>query len=88
MAAKSKTKSFLPIENPVVQREPKSDRLILNRFLEEAAASFHLYGIARDDVEYILSTFKGIHAAAELFSGGSPADRILEKYDAYSSRGP
>ena len=25
------------------------------------AAFFHLYGIARDDVEYILSTFKGIH---------------------------
>ena len=35
------------------------------------AAFFHLYGIARDDVEYILSTFKGIHDQQPLFSGGS-----------------
>ena len=35
------------------------------------AAFFHLYGIARDDVEYILSTFKGIHDEPPLFPGVS-----------------
>ena len=45
------------------------------------AAFFHLYGIARDDVEYILSTFKGIHARESLFAGGlSVAQRIVQKY--------
>ena len=45
------------------------------------AAFFHLYGIARDDVEYILSTFKGIHAPQTLFAGGaSVAQRIVQKY--------
>ncbi len=33
------------------------------------AAFFHLYGISRDDVEYILSTFKGIHDQQSLFPG-------------------
>ena len=33
------------------------------------AAFFHLYGIARDDVEYILSTFKGIHDRQTLLPG-------------------
>jgi hypothetical protein len=33
------------------------------------AAFFHLYGAPRDDVEYILSTFKGIHEERTLFSG-------------------
>ena len=31
------------------------------------AAFFHLYAIPRDDVEYILSTFKGIHDRQTLF---------------------
>jgi len=45
------------------------------------AAYFHLYGIARDDVEYVLSTFKGIHDPLPLFSGGvSTAERIVQKY--------
>ena len=45
------------------------------------AAFFHLYGIAHDDVEYILSTFKGIHDERALFSGGSStAHRIVQKY--------
>jgi hypothetical protein len=45
------------------------------------AAFFHLYGIARDDAEYILSTFKGIHDRGTLFSGDcSIAQRIVEKY--------
>ena len=45
------------------------------------AAFFHLYGIARDDVEYILSTFKGIHDRQTLFPGiPSVAERIVQKY--------
>ena len=46
------------------------------------AAYFHLYGIARDDAEYILSTFKGIHDRQDLFAGGmSTAERIMRYYD-------
>jgi hypothetical protein len=45
------------------------------------AAFFHLYGIARDDVEYILSTFKGIHDQRTLFPGvPSIAQRVVRKY--------
>ncbi len=45
------------------------------------AAFFHLYDIPRDDVEYILSTFKGIHDPLPLLSGTvSVAERILQKY--------
>ncbi len=45
------------------------------------AAYFHLYGIPRDDVEYILSTFKGIHDQQPLFPGASSiAQRIVQKY--------
>jgi hypothetical protein len=45
------------------------------------AAFFHLYGIGRDDVEYILSTFKGIHERQTLFPGASSvAELIVRKY--------
>ncbi len=45
------------------------------------AAFFHLYGISRDEVEYILSTFRGIHDQHPLFLGGSSiAQRIVQKY--------
>ena len=45
------------------------------------AAFFHLYGINRDDVEYILSTFKAIHDQRTLFPGAaSTAQRIVQKY--------
>ena len=45
------------------------------------AAFFHLYGITRDNVEYILSTFKGIHERQTLFPGASSvAERIVQKY--------
>lgn len=45
------------------------------------AAYFHLYGLERDDVEYILSTFKGIHDEQTLFPGhASTAQRIIQKY--------
>jgi hypothetical protein len=45
------------------------------------AAFFHLYGLDRDDAEYILSTFKGIHDPQPLFPGGCTiAQRILQNY--------
>jgi hypothetical protein len=48
------------------------------------AAYFHLYGIDRDDAEYILSTFKGIHDDRPLLaSGESTAELILAKFDAF-----
>jgi hypothetical protein len=53
------------------------------------AAYFHLYGIARDDAAYILSTFSGTGVVAEgdaeaqqlLFSPGSAGQRVLEAFD-------
>ncbi len=49
------------------------------------ACFFHLYGVDRDDAEYILSTFKGIHEASPLFPGHvSQATRILQKFAEYS----
>ena len=58
------------------------------------AAYFHLYGIGREDVEYILSTFTntGLVPADErpsqqfLWTPGSPGTRILESYDRLASR--
>ena len=48
---------------------------------ELAAAFFHLYGISRDDVEYVLSTFKGVHQRQALLAGAaSVAERIVQKY--------
>jgi hypothetical protein len=45
------------------------------------AAFFHLYGLTRDEVEYILSTFKGIHERQSLFAGDpSSAQRIVQKF--------
>jgi hypothetical protein len=50
------------------------------------AAYFHLYGIDRDDAEYILSTFKGIHDDRPLVTGGeSTAQLILNKYDEFAA---
>jgi hypothetical protein len=52
------------------------------------AAFFHLYGIDRNDAEYILSTFKGIHEERTLFPGNaSVAQRILQKYAELSFAG-
>ena len=45
------------------------------------AAFFHLYGIDRDDAQYILSTFKKIHDQRTLLPGHpSTAQFILQKY--------
>ena len=46
------------------------------------AAYFLLYGLEREDVEYILSTFSGARAEDEsIFSAGGPFERILRHYD-------
>ncbi len=49
------------------------------------AAFFHLYGINRDDAEYILSTFKGIHDCGTLLPGHvSTAEFIIQKHSEMS----
>ncbi len=49
------------------------------------AAYFHLYGINRDDAEYILSTFKGIHDATPLLPGSrTVAEHVLDLYDSFA----
>ncbi len=51
------------------------------------AAYFHLYGINRDDAEYILSTFKGIHEKTPLFlENRSTAEQILALYDDFGGK--
>ncbi len=53
------------------------------------AAYFHLYGISREDAEYILTTFTNTGLVAEenrssqrvMWSPGSPAQMILEAFD-------
>lgn len=46
------------------------------------AAYFLLYGIEREDVEYILSTFSGACEEGEsIIRAGSPSERILRHYD-------
>ncbi len=45
------------------------------------AAYFRLYGLDRDEVEYVLSTFRGIHRRQPLLPGGvGVAERIVQKY--------
>ncbi len=63
----------------------EAERLELMADLD--AAFFHLYGIGRGDVEYILSTFNGIHERQGLFPGDySIAERVLHKYGEMSFR--
>jgi len=50
------------------------------------AAYFHLYGLSRDDAEYVLSTFNAIHDRTDLFPGHlSVAEQILAEYDALAT---
>jgi len=52
------------------------------------AAFFHLYGLGRDDVESILSTFKSIHDRRTHFPDHcSTADDILRKFTEMSFPG-
>lgn len=45
------------------------------------AAYFHLYGVAREDVEYVLSTFQGLRETSEPLSGESTVGQILAEFD-------
>ncbi len=66
--------------DPPVHRWNPAERLDLQAQLD--AAFFLLYGIQRDDVEYILSTFTGAQKQSESMFGPSSAfDRILNHYD-------
>jgi len=51
------------------------------------AAYLLLYGIPRDDAEYILSTFKGIHDPTPIFPNSpTKAEHILALYDEFAAR--
>ena len=72
---------------PVHQWKP-AERADLMAQLD--AAYFLLYGIERDDVEYILSTFQGVaKEELSLLETSGTVDRILKYYDQYqkSARG-
>lgn len=65
---------------PPVHKWDHSERLDLMAELD--AAFFLLYGIKRDDVKYILSTFTGAQKETEtMFGPSSIFDRILKHYD-------
>jgi hypothetical protein len=66
--------------DPPVHKWNPSERIDLMAQLD--AAYFLLYGIDRDDVEYILSTFAGVRKEHEgAFAGQSSFDRILRHFD-------
>jgi hypothetical protein len=47
------------------------------------AAYFHLYGLSREDVEYVLGTFQGIKDEDEKHGGiGQTRRLVIEAYDA------
>lgn len=64
---------------PLVYKWNPAERLDLQAQLD--AAFFLLYGIKRQDVEYILSTFSGIRKEPEsMFNTSNTLDRILKHY--------
>jgi len=65
---------------PLVYRWDSMERAELEAELD--AAFFLLYGVNREDAEFILSTFSGISRECEgAFPGGSTLERILASYD-------
>jgi hypothetical protein len=65
---------------PKVHKWDSADRLDLMAELD--AAYFLLYGIERNDVEYILSTFQGLQKeSSDLLDGSTTTASILEFYD-------
>jgi hypothetical protein len=70
---------------PKVHKWDPAERLDLMAELD--AAYFLLYGIERNDVEYILSTFQGLQKeSSDLLAGSTTTDRILQSYDDLKSR--
>jgi len=66
--------------DPPVHKWKTAERLDLQSELD--AAYFLLYGIQKDDVKYILSTFTGAQKESEtMFGPSSIFDRILNHYD-------
>ena len=67
---------------PLIHKWDPSERAELQAELN--AAFFLLYGVRREDVEYILSTFNGIKKESEgLLTGGTTSGRILACYDKF-----
>ncbi|MEW5994401.1 MAG: hypothetical protein AB1744_08390 [Candidatus Zixiibacteriota bacterium] len=65
---------------PRVHKWKVDERIDLMAQLD--AAYFLLYGIERQDVEYILSTFQGVQKDSDgLFGTGGAADLVLAHYD-------
>ncbi len=72
--------------NARIHRWNEQDRARLRAELD--AAYFILYGIERDDVEYILSTFQGIRDEGEALGDEVPTRQtILDCYDRFKSGG-
>jgi len=72
------------LKDPVRKWKP-TERAVLTAELD--AAYFHLYGVNREDAEYILSTFTGTRRRDETDTGRfSTAERILEAYDTLAQR--
>jgi hypothetical protein len=67
--------------DPPIHKWNPRDRVNLSAELD--AAYFLLYGITRDDVEYILSTFSGVGKTdKDLFEAAGVVPQILKHYDA------
>ncbi|NOG54443.1 MAG: N-6 DNA methylase [Planctomycetes bacterium] len=79
------TGSFKKAYNGQLHKWDAADRAQLMAELD--AAFFMLYGIDRDDAEYILSTFKGIHENNPLLGQVSTAEHILDTYDLLCAHG-
>jgi len=66
--------------DPPIHKWNQAERAELMADLD--AAYFLLYGMGRDDVQYVLSTFQGTERREELFPGASSAaELILDAYD-------
>lgn len=69
--------------SPGVWKWKKEERAKLRAELD--AAYFHLYGLSRDDVQYILGTFQGLAKEDEAAEGEGYTRRlVLEAYDEMS----
>jgi hypothetical protein len=65
---------------PTVHKWKPDERAELTAELD--AAYFHLYGLSRNDVEYVLGTFSGYLSEDEnMFDDHSPAGQILAAFD-------